>query len=256
MHRSALAVLLIPLVLAVGSGTRWRAAAPPATATTKASLTLSPPRKRTRPGLAFVVATVTMPKADSRVRIVWDVESVFDDDSVTADWEARDSGRRLQIVIPDCSGIVRVSALAIVDGEPTDDKLSKTLIEVSYAPRKPPTKPTPTPTQVDDKPAVTGKVTDVWFLVDPESGDPNVNALVASVGLRNKLRAIGVTPHVFEAGSGATVRRGWERRPAGTMLLTVASGRALRVQRAMPIPATVARILASIASGDAAHARE
>ncbi len=166
-------------------------------------LELDPPAARTRPGLARVNAKVSA-KADSKVKIVWDVEASFEDDDVELDWEVRENGKSIQVVIPDSSGIVRVTAIAVIDGEPT--AFAKTAISIDYTPRqKKPLPPVVRP-QAQAPPAAAGKVVSAVFVVDPEKTDANLEAVITSQGLANDLRRIGVKRLVLAADSPAIAR--------------------------------------------------
>lgn len=161
-------------------------------------LELTEPQTRTRPGLVKIAAKVAAPK-DAKVKIVWDVEAQFEDADVTLEWEPRDSGRAIQVVVSDSRGVIRVCALAVIDGEPT--QMAKTFIDVDYRPRQqprkedpesPPPQPAKQPTKHEAKEQVKGKVVKAYFLLDTIDGDENVNAMLTSQRTKNKLREAGV----------------------------------------------------------------
>jgi len=200
-------------------------------------LELDAPQKRTRPGLAFVNAKVVAKPEAKKVVILWRVEGIWEDAQEQTVIEKRDQGKRLQIVIPDVSGVVRISAWAVVDGEPTyGERPAETLIEMNYQPRKNEAEGTGKKTssggtpggQSDerrglglsaqarsDPPASAGsttspiapltgagKVTDVYFVIDKSNPEhATVNDLAGSVSLRNRLRATGIKPHAFDRSS-------------------------------------------------------
>lgn len=189
-------------------------------------LTLTEPMTRSRPGVAKIVATVAVADKDKdKVKMVWDVEAQFEDPDVEFDWEVRDGGMAVQVVIPDSRGVIRVSAVAVVNGEPTDARMAKTLITVDYRPRQQPQQPPPDkdkdkeppPDEDKDKsvlpkqqqtkkeraapkqPAkevVKGKIDRVIFVIDPIDGDENVSALVQAQRTKNELKKIDVKPEL------------------------------------------------------------
>lgn len=160
-------------------------------------LELTAPVERTRPGVVKITAKVDA-KEGQKVVIVWKVEGQFDDPGVELEYEPRDNNMTMQIVVPDSSGIIRVIAVATVDGKFTANRMAETYITIKYTPRNTPAAEAKT---LEKAPVdANGKVTDAYFLVDPGK-DVNVDAMVATVGLLNRLRGAGVTRHVLDVGS-------------------------------------------------------
>ncbi len=178
-------------------------------------LTLTEPTTKNKPGVARIVAKVDA-KDKGKVKVVWDVEATFEDQDVEFDWEVRDNGLAVQVVIPDSRGVIRISAVAIVDGEPTDTRMAKTVIVVDYRPRQPPKQDREAPPREDEKPAekpvlpklnqekkggpvekaVRGKIDRVIFVLDVIDGDENVSALVRAVKTKNELMKLDVKPEL------------------------------------------------------------
>ncbi len=232
-------------------------------------LELSAPQKRTRPGLAFITAKVDAPP-DAKVEMLWKVESSWEDEGLVSEVviEKRDGARRIQIVIPDGNGTVRAFAWAIISGKATSEDAAETSIEMTYAPRsgglagketrgtgtppevKPssPSAPAPSAPRVD-----VNKVVDVYFVIDVDKGDATVNALVGTVGMRNRLRALGITPHTIDAPS-AEGRAAIERLKIQTMindaggvpaLIAVNANRKV-VRSPVTIPATIEGVVEAL----------
>ncbi len=162
-------------------------------------LELTEPVVRTRPGLVKIVAKVTTPK-DAKVKVVFDVEAAFDEPNIEVEYEVRDNGLVVQIVVPDVSGVINVTAVAIVNGEPTSNRMARTSITIDYRPRTLPKKEEPPPelpqpaknVKQPAKEQVKGKVVRMYFCVDPIDGDENVNAMITSQRTKNKLRDAGI----------------------------------------------------------------
>lgn len=178
-------------------------------------LEIDPPQRRTRPGLVKLGAKVEA-KETQKVRILWDVAARFDDASVDLEWERR-GDRAVQVVVPDSSGVIVVTAWALVDGEPTSDRPARTLIEVAYSRQPEPAKagkweaPRPVP-ELGPKPSESGKgekqeqpkpaqaqaqparpkITTVYAVADLIDGEPNVLAAVTGNTLKNLLRKQGI----------------------------------------------------------------
>lgn len=245
-------LLTLTLTLAVlcASGAAPARQAPGPRPHAVAGLELDPPRKVTRVGVAKVAARVTGARDGARVRILWDVAAQFEHPDVEFDWERRDGGRSIQLVIPDSRGVVVVTAWAIVDGEPTSDAPARTAIEVDYTPRgapkaEPPKAESPkteapkgeapaAPSGAQARKAPRGKVTDAYFVYTADD-EADALALVSSQGLRNRLRAAGVTPHLFAADSAAAKAAGLGRyvQDAGgtPAVVLVTAGREVRAAR-------------------------
>ena len=232
----------------------------PAKPNVVAGLSLDEPQKKTRPGLAYVTATVAA-KDGAKVKIVWDVEAQWADEDAEWEWEVRDGGRKVQITIPDSSGIVRISAVAVVDGEPTSDSIAKTVVVVEYTPRakpapQPAPQPAPAPPQPKadapapkaEAPAASGKPTDIYFVIDTDGGDPNINALVTSQALRNALRKVGLAPHVFDKDSANVGRAGMQKyvEDAGGVPVMVLVTADRKVKRSSRVPATLGEVVAFV----------
>lgn len=173
-------------------------------------LTLSEPQVRTKPGFCKVTAKAT----GTKVKIKWRVRAQFEDSDVEFDYEVRDGGTSVQVVIPDSRGVIEVAALAVIDGEPTD--FCETTVTVDYKPRQP-KEPPPVatarpPAKDGQKPeAAQGRaaVRYVFFVqAGPEEPDPDVKALVNSVRLKNELKKLGVTPELVVADSDSYRKRG------------------------------------------------
>lgn len=198
-------------------------------------LELPEPLEKTRPGYAKISA-----KCDAKCDIRWDVEAQFDDADVEFRWELRDEGKSVQVVIPDSSGIIRVTAIAILDGKFTSQRMAKTYVTVKYTPRsvakeKAITKAVP----------VAGKVKDAYFIIDP-AGDANINALVTSSGLRNALRKLGVEGHTFPKDSENAVRFAPYVKDAGGVPAMILVTGEKKVKKAVRVPATSEAILAAM----------
>lgn len=184
-------------------------------------LELTPPVVRTRPGVVVVRASVTV-KGD-KTKVVWDVEAQFEDDvGEEFEWEVRDGGRAVQVVIPDSKGLVRVTALAIVDGEPTSERPAKTYIDIDYKPREKKLGKAEQPKQDDGpklekaKGVARAPIRDVYLVVDQDRGDVNVNAKITSPALKNKMKADGlVEAKLLWADSPDVARAGLTRAVAG-----------------------------------------
>jgi hypothetical protein len=169
-----------------------------------AGLELDAPQQRSRPGVVRVGAKVDAPEG-AKVRIVWNVAARWDDPEAEFSHEVRDQGRSVQLVIPDCSGLVQVTAVAIVDGEPTDSRMAVTYVEMKYTPRGKAAPAKAGGPKAEQKAAPSAeegpKVTAVYFVLDPIDDDVNLVAMIMSPGTRNKLKAAGLEPLLFPAGS-------------------------------------------------------
>jgi hypothetical protein len=176
-------------------------------------LTLTAPQKRVRPGLVYVTAQLAAP-VEARKLLIWEVEAEFADEDVgdSFSWEKRDGGTRLQVSVPDSSGIIVIRCVAIIDGKPTDSEhFAKTVIEVDYAPRKRDNKsagPVPgkdgkePPGSETDTGAQKSPVVAIYFVTDPDSNaHVNINTLIGSQGLSNQLRRRGIKRSVFSVNS-------------------------------------------------------
>lgn len=182
-----------------------------------AGLELDPPQERVREGAVKITAKVDA-KDGAKVKLVWDVEAQFDEDvSDSFSYEVRDQGRSVQIFLPACSGAVRVSAVAIVDGEPTDTKPAKTYVVVKYAAKG---KPVAEPPRGEQQPKadvpkkaarieatngrarVKAKAAKVIVVVDNDKLDePDAVALAGSTSLKNRLAEVGVKFEGYVVGS-------------------------------------------------------
>ncbi len=218
-------------------------------------LSLPEPRKVTRPGYAKVL--VTLGPIDNKgaaqtkpqeVELAFDVEASFADEDVEFSWEpvVNKDGLTIgvQVAIPDSAGLIRIAAWGTVNGKLLSKRLCKTTIEVDYKPRG-----TPAAEKPEAKPALAkGKVVDAYFVVDGTKGDANVNALVASQGLKNALWKMGIKRHVFDAGTdegrGAIARNALEKyvKDAGLPALILVT-EARKVRKAIKVPGTQAGIV-------------
>ncbi len=228
--------------------------AKPQAKTSTGTITLTAPQKRTRPGLAFVSVTVPGVKDEEwnqRVEVVWDVEAQWQVPDVEFSVEAgsievRDSGRRVQLAIPDSSGVVVVKCVATVDGKFVSKNLAKTYIEVQYEPRKPTGRvEAGSAAAAPLAAAPPAKAVTALFIIDPKHTDPNIEAVLVGEGevpgraLKNRLGKIGVAGKVLNhTGASAQRYRDIIGKAGGVpcMVLVGSDGEAIR---AIKVPAAV-----------------
>lgn len=181
---------VVALCLLLGLAAIGIAAEAPSRPWVVPGLELPEPVKRERPGLVKMTAKVEA-KTEQKVKVVFDVESVFEDADVTAEWEVREDGRTVQIVVPDSRGIINVTAVAVIDGEPT--RFCKSSIEVDYKPRVPVRKGEKNAPEKQEAPKqAKAKVTDVYVVMDVHADQEDVVARFSGVNFKNRLARIGV----------------------------------------------------------------
>lgn len=170
-------------------------------------LELTEPFTRTKPGIAKVVAKVDTKDKTTKVVIKWKVRAQFEDSDVEFDYEPRDDGKSLQVVIPDSKGIIDVFAVAVVDGEPTE--IACTTISVDYkarvqpAPQPQPSTPIPnvlpkenTGKASNPKQEAKGKVTKVYLVRDLDESNADIKSLMDGRTLKNMFKEAGVEPEL------------------------------------------------------------
>jgi hypothetical protein len=187
----------VPVALADGPSRPWIVP----------GLELSEPQVRTKPGFCKVTAKVK----DKATKIKWKVRAQFEDSDVEFEWEPRDEGKAVQFTIPDSRGVVEVTAVAVIDGEPTD--FAETTVTVEYKPRQ--TKAVKPKEEDKDRPQVLPKEAEpkdgksgekakyVYYVHEKGEPDPDAKALMNGQGLTNKLRAAGVQVVKLEVGTAA-----------------------------------------------------
>lgn len=178
-------------------------------------LELTEPQERTKPGIAKVTAKISAKDAKS-VEIAWDVSAQFEDADIEFDYEIRDDGRTVQLVIPDSSGVIQVAAVAVVDGKLTDKRHAKTYVVVKYTPRgktvpKVDSPPPEAKQKAQPKVKTKGKVASIYIVANSVDDDANVTALLGSQGFKNKIKAADIKAHYFSADSADVKALGLDR---------------------------------------------
>jgi hypothetical protein len=206
-------------------------------------LELPAPQKTKDPGYLKVKVRCTG-------TIAWDVEAQFDSDKAVFQWEPLDE-KTILVSIPAASGVIRVTAIAVVDGKLTG--YAKTLIETegpaSATVTQPPALPTP---PGPPPPGPGGSVGAAYFILDVDRGDPGTAALVTGSPLRDGLRALGVKPWVFSASGKAIDARGLRQAlttAGGVPALVLTDQAGTRVLFAGRVPPTAQAILDLVRHG-------
>lgn len=235
-------LLACALLLACGLA----AAQEPAPAPDKVPGLALPGPQKVRAGAGYLKV-----KAECAGAVQFDVESQWEDEGAEFKTEALADGLSVLVSVPCSAGVIRVTAVGLVEGKLTP--FAKTTIEVEVpADRrrpKPAPKPEPAPEPGPEPPPAPKPAGGVHVvMVLDRAGDPKAASLADAKSLRDAIRAAGARPHVYGLTDAVVSQQGYAavvKKAGGAPALFFLDEKGL-VFGPQKLPATEAEILAAL----------